>query len=223
VSRVIPLFPLPLVLFPKAVQPLHIFEPRYRQMLADCLGRDREFGIICRPAGSSEQDIPAGTVGCLARVESTQPLGDGRSNIMVMGTERFAFLEFTNAGTPYHSARVEPVTDEPVSAGVLEPLAARVRAAFLRAGRAARSMQDDTSPLPELPEDPAEMSFAVAQYLDLELSTRQQLLSSRSADDRLHQLEFTLTPLIDGLEAGAQVHERAKTNGRGHGPLVGEA
>jgi hypothetical protein len=84
-------------------------------------------------------------------------------------------------------------------------------------------MQDDTSPLPELPEDPAEMSFAVAQYLDLELSTRQQLLSSRSADDRLHQLEFTLTPLIDGLEAGAQVHERAKTNGRGHGPLVGEA
>ncbi|MGQ0647064.1 MAG: LON peptidase substrate-binding domain-containing protein [Gemmatimonadaceae bacterium] len=221
-SRVIPLFPLPLVLFPKAVQPLHIFEPRYRQMLVDCLAADREFGIICRPAGTGEKEIAAGTIGCVARVESTQPLGDGRSNIMVMGTERFAFVEFAETGAPYYSAVVENVTDLPIPTEVLEPMAARVRDVFLRAGRAARAMQDDAAPLPELPSDPGEMSFAVAQYLDLDLTARQQLLSSRGPDERLQQLEVTLTPLIAGLEQGALVHERAKANGHGHGPLAGE-
>ena len=222
-SRVIPLFPLPLVLFPKAVQPLHIFEPRYRQLLADSLATDREFGIICRPAGSAERDIAAGTIGCVARVESSQSLGDGRSNIMVMGTVRFAFIAFAETGTPYDTARVESVVDRPVEPSVLEPLAERVRDVFLRAGRAARAMQDDRSPLPELPGDPSELSFAVAQYLDLELPERQALLASLAPDERLQQLEVLLEPLIRGLETGARVHEHARANGRGHGPLAGEA
>lgn len=221
-SSVIPLFPLPLVLFPRAVQPLHIFESRYRRLLADCLASDRQFGVICIPTGTNEREIAAGTVGCMARVESTQPLGDGRANIMVMGTDRFAFLEFADTEAPYHSARVEPVTDLAVPREVLQPLAVRVRDVFVRAGHAARSMQDDRSPLPELPEDPAELSFAVAQYLDLDLTERQVLLSSRAPDERLRRLEHTLGPLITGLEAGARVHEGAKGNGRGHDSLADE-
>ena len=222
-SRVIPLFPLPLVLFPRAVQPLHIFEQRYRELLSDCLAGDKEFGVICRPSGVNEEDLEVGSVGCVAHVESTQPLGDGRSNIMVMGTDRFAFLGFAAADTLYRSARVEPVTDVPATPDVVEPLAREVRDVFLRAGRAARTMQDDGTPLPELPDDPSQLSFAVAQYVDLELAERQRLLSSRSAEERLRMLATTLAPLISNLERGADVHERARTNGHGHGPLTGDA
>ena len=63
----LPLFPLPLVLFPGAPLPLHIFEPRYRQMLSDCIARDSRFGIIYRP--EDETDLEAGRVGCVAQVD----------------------------------------------------------------------------------------------------------------------------------------------------------
>ncbi|MBC7896421.1 MAG: LON peptidase substrate-binding domain-containing protein [Cytophagaceae bacterium] len=219
----IPLFPLPLVLFPKAVQPLHIFEPRYRQMLADCLASNREFGVICRAPESHEEDITPGTVGCMARVESTQPLSDGRSNIMVIGGDRFEFRSLVEMGTPYHSASVEGVIDIEVDGAALVPVAGSVREVFGRAGHAARTMQDDASALPELPEDPAELSFAVAQYVDLPLEFRQRLLTSRSPLDRLTMLAGTLGPMVSQLEVGAQVHARARTNGHGHGLVAGEA
>ena len=222
-TRVIPLFPLPLVLFPKAVQPLHIFEPRYRQMLADCLAADREFGVICRAPEAREEDIEPGTVGCMARVESTQPLADGRSNIMVIGGERFEFTGFAEMGTPYHSASVVEVVDIAVDHDELLPVARTVRDVFVRAGRAARTMQDDASALPELPDDPTELSFAVAQYVDLPLEFRQRLLTSRSPLERLTLLHGTLGPMISQLEVGATVHERARTNGHGHGLLAGES
>lgn len=221
--RVIPLFPLPLVLFPKAVQPLHIFEPRYRQMLADCLASSREFGVICRAPEAREEDLAPGTVGCLARVESTQPLSDGRSNIMVIGGERFEFRSFAEMGTPYHSASVEGVDDLEVASATLAPVAESVREVFGRAGRAARTMQDDASALPELPQDPAELSFAVAQYVDLPLEFRQRLLTSRSPLERLELLIGILSPMIAQLEVGARVHERARSNGHGHGLLAGES
>ena len=221
--RVIPLFPLPLVLFPKAVQPLHIFEPRYRQMLADCLASDGQFGIIFRKPESSEDDIAPGTVGCMARVESTQPLADGRSNIMVIGDQRFSFTAFAERGTPYHAASIEDVLDEPEDPVALDPLMASVREVFERAGRAARTMQDDATALPELPDNAAELSFAVAQYVDLPLDLRQRLLSSRSPRQRLELLLHTLSPMIAQLEVGARVHERARTNGHGHGHLAGES
>lgn len=221
--RVIPLFPLPLVLFPKAVQPLHIFEPRYRQMLADCLASDRSFGVICRTPESREDEIAPGTIGCMARVESTQPLADGRSNIMVIGDQRFSFHAFAEMGTPYHSAAVEEVVDDDEDAGSLASLAASVREVFERAGRAARTMQDDASALPELPTHAGELSFAVAQYVDLPLDLRQRLLSSRSPRERLELLLETLRPMITQLEVGARVHEKARTNGHGPGLHAGES
>lgn len=219
-TRVIPLFPLPLVLFPRALQALHIFEPRYRQMLVDCLASSKEFGLVYKPSGLPERDLPAGTVGCLARVESSQPLADGRSNIIVTGTERFAFLGFAEAGTQYHSATVEAVVDEPTAPGRLAPLAAQVHDVFRRAGVAARTMQDDPEPIPTLPDDPVELAFAVAQFVDLPLEDRQRLLASRSPEHRLRQLLETLAPVLGRMEEGAATHQHAKTNGHGpgHGP-----
>src|SRR5262249_50645622 len=103
-TRRLPLFPLPLVLFPGVPLPLHIFEPRYRIMLADCLEGDREFGIVFRPDGVAERDLPTGHVGCVAHVETTELLPDGRSNVIVRGTDRFVLDRYLDSARPYFMA-----------------------------------------------------------------------------------------------------------------------
>lgn len=209
------IFPLPLVLLPGAVQPLHIFEPRYRQLLSDCLAGDHEFGIICRTPDLAEREIPTGTAGCRAHVESAQSLPDGRSNIMVIGGERFVLEEFVDDPAPYHVARVASFEDVPESMSALEDLAERLRELFVRVGRSARAIQDDTTPLPELPASPAALSFAIAQYIDLELVDKQRVLASRSPLQRLQLLDEALAPAVESMERRAQVHVRAKRNGQG--------
>lgn len=212
----LPLFPLRLVLFPSVHLPLHIIEPRYRRMLADCLAGDREFGILYRPEGIAERDIPPGHVGCIARVERAEMLSDGRSNILVAGTARFALERFEDTGTPYHVGQVTDVTDAAESAVTLAPLAAVVRALFVRVGTAARSLADDGDALPDLPDDPALLGFAIAALIDMDIGARQRLLASRSPASRLRDVEMLLAPAVDSLESRAVVHVRAKSNG--HGP-----
>ena len=85
----LPLFPLGLVLFPGTAIPLHLFEPRYRQMLADVQAGDRRFGIVCAMEGVGERELPAGRIGCVAEVTEAHTMPDGRSNIVVVGRERF--------------------------------------------------------------------------------------------------------------------------------------
>ena len=101
-GRLLPLFPLPVVLFPGVPLPLHIFEPRYRTMLADCMEGDRRFGILYRPDEAGELALEPGHVGCVAHVESTQPLPDGRSNIIVTGEERFELARCVASSHPCH-------------------------------------------------------------------------------------------------------------------------
>jgi ATP-dependent Lon protease len=214
--RRLPLFPLPLVLFPRAPLPLHIFEPRYRRLLADCLTGDREFGIVCRPEGVEELEIPPGTAGCIARIEGAEELPDGRSNIVVVGLERFTLERILVDVAPYHVAEVSSLHDTPEAETTLSELADRLRALFLRVGSAARKIADDSAPLPELPPDPSSLSFAVAHHIDLKLTTKQQLLASRSAVERLRHLDELLSPVVESVEQRAVVHERARSNG--HGP-----
>lgn len=216
-ARRIPLFPLPLVLFPGAPLPLHIFEPRYRQLLADCLGGDRRFGIVFRPEGVPERELPPGHVGCVARVESSEPLPDGRSNVLVIGERRFVIERLLAAEAPYYEAMVRDFDDEPDAAPAhLAPLGERVRELFERVGRAARTLADEREALPPLPDDPALLSFAIASLIDLDPSRRQRLLASRSPEERLRDLEQTLATALGNLERRAEVHVRAKANG--HGP-----
>lgn len=101
------LFPLPIVLFPRAQQHLHIFEPRYRRLLVDVLAGNREFGMLFHSPGLAERDIPPGTVGCTAHVETTEALPDGRSNIVVTGRRRFSLRRFVDDDTPYFVGEVE--------------------------------------------------------------------------------------------------------------------
>ena len=216
-ARRIPLFPLPLVLFPSAPLPLHIFEPRYRQMLADCMSGDRRFGIVFRPEGVPERELPAGHVGCVARVESAETLPDGRSNVLVVGERRFVIERMLSGAAPYHEAMVQDFDDE--DAGTpdeLAPLGVRVRDLFGRVGRAARTLADERESLPDLPDDPTLLSFAVAALIDLDAPRRQRLLASRSPGGRLRDLESILGGALGTLEQRAAVHTRAK--GNGHGP-----
>jgi Lon protease-like protein len=218
-ARRIPLFPLPLVLFPGAPLPLHIFEPRYRQLLADCLRGDRRFGIVFRPEGVPERELPPGHVGCVARIESSEPLPDGRSNVLVIGERRFVLDRLIVAEAPYHEAMVKDFEDEETTAGAdLALLGERVRDLFERVGRAARTLADERESLPSLPDDPPHLSFAIASVIDLDPSRRQRLLASRSPDGRLRDLEQILGAALGNLEQRAEVHMRAK--GNGHGPHV---
>lgn len=214
-SRRLPLFPLPLVLFPRTPQPLHIFEPRYRRMLEDCLEGTREFGMILRMGETAEREIPPGTAGCVARIESAQRLPDGRSNVLVTGGARFRLSRFVDDPAPYHVGDVIFFEDEEEPDTLLRPLADRVRAIFQRVGHAARALQDENTPLPSLPDDPAALAFAVAQHVDLELSDKQHLLASPSPADRLRRLDEMLSPFVASVEQRAAVHERAKSNGHG--------
>jgi Lon protease-like protein len=114
---VIRLFPLPnLVLFPGAMQPLHIFEPRYRQMTADALAGDRLIALVLPQPGweASYAGKPAiHPVACLGRILAEQPLPDGRYNILLRGLLRVRVAEEVPQPTPYRVARVVPLEDVP--------------------------------------------------------------------------------------------------------------
>src|SRR5947207_13675245 len=112
------LFPLPnMVLFPHVVQPLHVFEPRYRQMTADALAGDRLIAITLLQPGWEDQyeGRPAvHPVGCLGRVVADQLLPDGRYNLLLRGISRLKLLDEIPDERPYRSARAELLSDGPL-------------------------------------------------------------------------------------------------------------
>ena len=212
----LPIFPLPLVLFPGVTIPLHIFEPRYRRMLADCLERDRRFGIVFLAEGTSEDTLGiGGDVGCIAHIETHEELPDGRSNIIVVGRERFTLRAFVMSPLPYHVGMVVPYEDSAEPAALLAPLATRVRERFERIARAARTISDDQDAIPELPEDPALLAFRIASFIDLSVDDRRRLLASTSPGARLRTVDGVLESAVDPMEQRAVTHTRAKTNGHG--------
>src|SRR5262249_5933389 len=109
------LFPLPnLVLFPHVMQPLHIFEPRYRQMTADALAADRLITpALLKPGWEADYEGRPDLfeVACLGRIVAEQRLEDGRFNILLRGLARVRVLKEIKQGKPYRSARVEVLTE----------------------------------------------------------------------------------------------------------------
>lgn len=211
----LPLFPLPLVLFPGAAVPLHVFELRYRRLLADVQAGNGRFGIVLAGAAAPA----AGLVGCVAHVRDVQPLPDGRSTLVVDGGARFAVVRLVDADQPYAVADVAPYADLPdadVLGDELPAGADRVRTLFARVARAAAALADDDAPPPALPADPAEVAFAAAALVDFDAADRQRVLASRSPAERLALVEGLLARGVDGLEERARVHASAR--GNGHGP-----
>ena len=109
----IPIFPLPnVVLFPSVCLPLHIFEPRYRQMLGDALSGDRIIGMALQKGGGEPGDGPPPVydIGCAGLVSHAERLADGRSNIILRGIERFRIV-LEVGGRAYRRAEVTPLPE----------------------------------------------------------------------------------------------------------------
>ncbi len=109
VVELLPLFPLPnVVLFPEVELPLHVFEPRYREMVADSMAGDRRIGMVLL-RGDWRRDYqgspPVFPLGCAGRIERFEQLADGRSNLLLSGRRRFEILEEV-PGKSYRRARV---------------------------------------------------------------------------------------------------------------------
>src|SRR5216117_2533950 len=117
-SELLPIFPLPnVVLFPNVFLPLHIFEPRYREMVADALAGDRMIGmVLLRPGWENEYDAkpPVYPIGCTGVMTHVDRLPDGRYNIVLRGVERFRILTEDHART-YRRATVDALIEDAVS------------------------------------------------------------------------------------------------------------
>ena len=213
--RELPLFPLPLVLFPGVPLPLHIFEPRYRRMLADIRAGNNLFGL---PQFDQEKAAaprpPVGHVGCVAEVVEVQPLPDGRSNVLTVGIVRYRLDAYVDTGDPYLVGRVTCFEDEADDAEVLAARAGRVSELFTRIARAVRTINDDRTGLPDLPQtDPERLSFLVAAAMELDLDVKQELLEMRSAAERLARIGEMLAQVVGNYEERARAHKVARKNG----------
>jgi Lon protease-like protein len=208
----LPIFPLAVVLFPGTPLPLHIFEPRYRRMLADCLAGDRRFGIV--PTGKDDQMPDPGTVGCIAEIRVNQELPDGRSNIIVFGAERFVLTGPVTDATPYYVALVQTFEDEPGTEPQDES-PARLRELFTGYYALLRQLNDVEPEDPSLPDDSLGLSFQVSAAIDCDPGVKQRLLVERSTARRVQALLMLIPILTAGVESALRVHRRAHTNGRG--------
>ena len=213
--RQLPLFPLPVALFPGTPLPLHIFEPRYRQMLKDIKITNGLFGIPFFDAGeSAENRPPIGTVGCVAELRDDQKTEDGRSNILTVGVVRFRIEDYVETGDPYLVSEVSYFEDEEEDAELLEPRARAVKELFLRVAKAVRELAGETVELPDLPDiTPAQLSFFVAASVDFETKLKYDLLETRSTAERLKRLYELLSQAVNQVEDRADIHKVAQTNG----------
>jgi Lon protease-like protein len=204
----LPLFPIGLVLFPGVSLPLHLFEPRYRQLLTDVEAADRRFGIVCTPSGVSERALPTGLAGCIAEVTEVESLEDGRSNVMVVGRERFSLENVIVDAAPYLVADVVPMPDISAPGGlVLSLLADELRSHFARVVTAVHTLDDNpTAALPTLPDEPTQLAWSVASMIEMELSQRQRLLEERSPLLRVEQVNALLRKVLPDLELRAALH-----------------
>jgi ATP-dependent Lon protease len=217
----LPLFPLPVVLFPGVPLPLHIFEPRYRQMLRDVNASNKLFGLsYFDPAIAVSEAPPVGHLGCAAEITDTQPLPDGRSSIFTVGLVRYHVDSYVERGDPYLIARVTFFEDEPENLVQLGRRAREVAETFMRIARSVRTISDERSPLPDLPaNEPERLSFLMAGAMDLENDAKLELLEMRSTSARLDRIGELLSSVVGNYEERARVHVIAKGNGHAGGKI----
>ena len=213
----LPLFPLPIVLFPGTPQPLHVFEPRYRQLLADCLDGDRRFGLsVVHPENGGGEAPQPGEVGCSTIIRSHNLLPDGRSNILVVGEQRYVFKRLLERDRLYLVGRVEFFHDCESHDSDLPSVAARVRKLFTQLVNVSQELGTPSDPL-GLPDDPELLSYHVAAALEIDLAAKENLLRLTSTKIRLEQLRDLLKPAIVRAARRSSVRRVAKGNGKGAG------
>lgn len=195
------LFLLSLVLVPGERVPLHIFEPRYRQLFADCVLDDAPFVVLYADGGA-----PA-PVGCTARFEELlERHDDGRISVVVRGLAPVEVLRGTH-GHPYDSAECRALADDPVR---VDP--ERVHAAQTRFAELAE-LATGTAEIPEHDAD-TPWSYAIAARVELSARVKQTLLETRDENVRLDLLTRALEAELAAHRRARLAAERAPTNGK---------
>ena len=182
----IPIFPLPnVVLFPSVCLPLHIFEPRYRQMLADALSGDRIIGMVLQKAGREPGPAPpVYDVGCAGLITHAERLPDGRSNIVLRGIERFRIVAEVG-GRAYRRAEIAALPEADS-----EPIRDELRRLRTRLDPLLAGQFDDARWRRMVPTDMGDDALVntLAQYLDLEPVEKQALLEQGDVAGRSRAL-----------------------------------
>jgi Lon protease-like protein len=194
------MFPLGTVLVPSAGLPLHVFEPRYRALVRDCLAGDREFGVVLIERGSEVggEDVrtDAGTV---ARIVEAAELPDGRWALGAVGVRRLRVAAWL-PDDPYPIAEVDDWPDPEPGAGYTEGLAACI-SNLRRALALATEAGDATAPATiELTDDPVLASYQAIAVAPLGPLDRHRLLVADTPDARVEQLDDLLREAIELLE-----------------------
>lgn len=213
--RHLPLFPLPLVLLPNELLPLHIFEPRYRQMLKDIGLEENMFGVTYfNPENTLADKPPIDTIGCVAEVREMQNLPDGRSNLLSIGVIRYRLIDYVETGDPYFVGDVEFFEDDAEDETVLEPLAGEVFALFGRVAKAAHKLSGEHGKLPDIPQaEPQALSFLVTAAFNLDPELKYKMIETRSTIERLERLREILRQAVGKMEESADIHKISQTNG----------
>ena len=178
----LPLFPLDLVLLPGTPLPLHIFEPRYKEMIGECLANDTPFGVI------RALDEGMAEVGCTAEIVTvTKEYPDGRLDLVAEGRKRFEILEL-NQDRSFLQAEVLLVPDEPgPSADNHTARAIQVHQEILSL---AGAVQDLSAA------DQSALSFYLAGSLPLDLDFKQKLLAMRTESERIQAVALYLESIL---------------------------
>jgi Lon protease-like protein len=195
----LPLFPLDLVLLPGTPLPLHIFEPRYKEMIGECLANDTPFGMI------RALDEGMAEVGCTAEIVTvTKEYPDGRLDLVAEGRKRFEILEL-NQDRSFLQAEVLLVPDEPgPSADNHTARAIQVHQEILSL---AGAVQDLSAA------DQSALSFYLAGSLPLDLDFKQKLLAMRTESERIQAVALYLESILPNLRRAARAREKAGGNG----------
>lgn len=183
----LPLFPLNTVLFPGQVLPLHIFEPRYQQMIRHCLAEDLSFGVVLIRKGREVNDETAEphAVGTVARIIESTHASDGTIDIVSVGIERFRIQRLIH-DQPYLRGEVAnfPLIDGDGEAG-LETLASTVSSKVSRYIELIAEAAGLRIELDEMPETPRQVGYLAAVAMQIDNAEKQQLLGTASLDDIL--------------------------------------
>lgn len=179
------LFPLNAVLFPGATLNLHVFEPRYKQMIGECLEAGEAFGVVLIREGSETGDpsVEPHQIGSVAEIVEVTQLPFGRYYVSTIGRERFSIRRVVSRD-PYLTVEAELLPEPLEDPGELASLEERVRAAFLQYLELLSEFTGEPVNV-DLPHDPGRVSYAVADALQIADAVKQRLLELETAKKRL--------------------------------------
>ena len=209
----LPLFPLQIVVFPGEEVPLHIFEPRYRQLVQDMTESGEPFGIaLLRRGGRAEETHE---IGCTVRIEATEPFPDGRFNIMCRGVQRFRIIERLDAA-PYWIAEVE-LLDEPHDAESDNAYAAHSETSdlFREHLELALALQISWQRRFRIPERPIALVNHIGAQVEAPPSVKQEVLKAETAVEQLRLIARLLRATNRQLADRVSLPQRQRWSGLG--------